>query len=43
MIINGKKSKKKYNEINILNSNSMNLVNWEIFNTSISKNIDIIQ
>ena len=41
MIINGKKSKKNnINEINILESNSLNLVNWEIFNLSISKNID---
>jgi len=43
MIINGKKSKKNnINEINILESNSLKLVNWEIFNTSISKNIDTL-
>ncbi len=43
MIINGKKSKKNnVNEINIMESNSWNLVNWEIFNSSISKNIDIL-
>ncbi len=42
MIINGKKSKKSNtNEINILESNSLKLVNWGIFNSSISKNIDI--
>ena len=41
MIINGKKSKKNnINEINISESNSMKLVNWDIFNSSISKNID---
>ena len=43
MIINGKKSKKNnINEINIMDSNSLMLVNWDIFNTSISKNIDIL-
>ena len=43
MILNGKKSKKNnINEINILESNSLNLVNWEIFNSSILKNIDIL-
>ena len=43
MIVNGKKSKKNnINEINILESKSMNLVNWEIFNLSISKNIDTL-
>ena len=41
MIINGKKSKKNnINEINILESNSLNLVNWDIFNPSITKNIN---
>ncbi|MBO6978673.1 MAG: S1 RNA-binding domain-containing protein [Prochlorococcus marinus XMU1428] len=41
MILNGKKSKKNnINEINISESNSLNLVNWDIFNSSISKNID---
>ena len=41
MIINGKKSKKSnINEINISDSNSLELVNWDIFNASISKNID---
>jgi len=43
MIINGKKSKKNnFSEINIMDSNSLDLVNWNIFNTSISKNIDIL-
>ena len=43
MIINGKKSKKNnINEINIAESNSLNLVNWDIFNSSISKNLDIL-
>ena len=43
MIINGKKSRKnKVNEINIVESNSFNLVNWDIFNSSTSKNIDIL-
>ena len=41
MIINGKKSKKNnINEINIMASNSSKLVSWEIFNSSISKNIN---
>jgi len=41
MIINGKKSKKNnINAINIAESNSLDLVNWDIFNSSISKNID---
>ena len=43
MIVNGKKSKKNNtNEINILNSNSLNLVSWEIFNSLITKNIDTL-
>ena len=43
MIINGKKSKKNNtNPINIAESNSLNLVNWDIFNSSISKNIDTL-
>ena len=43
MIINGKKSKKNnINEINILDCNSLKLVNWEIFNSSISRNIDTL-
>jgi len=43
MIINGKKSKKNnINAINISESNSLDLVNWDIFNSSISKNIDIL-
>jgi len=43
MIVNGKKSKKNnINEINILESKSLNLVNWEIFNSSISRNIDTL-
>jgi len=41
MIVNGKKSKKNnINEINIAESNSLKLVNWDIFNLSISKNIE---
>ena len=43
LITNGKKSKKNtINEINILESNSLKLVNWDIFNSSISKNIDTL-
>ena len=43
MIINGKKSKKNnINDINIMESNSWDKVNWYIFNSSISKNIDIL-
>ncbi len=43
MIINGKKSKKNnINEINIAESNSLDSVNWEIFNSSTSKNIDTL-
>ena len=43
MIINGKKSKKNnINEINITESNSLKLVNWDIFNSSIAKNIDAL-
>ncbi len=43
MIINGKKSKKNnINQINIAESNSLDLVNWDIFNSSISKNIDAL-
>ncbi len=43
MIINGKKSKKNNtNEINIMESNSWNLVNWDIFNPSISKIINTL-
>ncbi len=43
MIINGKQSKKNnINEINIGDSNSLKLVNWDIFNSSISKNIDTL-
>ena len=43
MIINGKKSKKNnINAINISESNSLDLVNWDIFNSSISKNIDTL-
>ncbi len=41
LIINGKKSKKSNtNEIKIVESNSLKLVNWDVFNSSISKNID---
>ena len=43
MIINGKKSKKNNTiEVNIFESNSLKLVNWDIFNSSISKNIDTL-
>ena len=43
MIINGKNSKKNtVNAINIAESNSLELVNWDIFNSSISKNIDTL-
>jgi len=43
MIINGNKSKKKNNNsINIAESNSLDLVNWDIFNTSTSKTIDTL-
>jgi len=43
MIINGKKSKKNNtHEISIFESNSLNLVNWDIFNSSISKNMDML-
>ncbi len=43
MIINGKKSKKNnINEINIMESNSWEKVDWIIFNASITKNIDAL-
>jgi ribonuclease R len=43
MIINGKKSKKNnINEIDLAESNSLKLVDWDIFNSSISKNIDTL-
>ena len=43
LIINGKKSKKNnINEVNIVESNSLTLVNWDIFNSSISKNINTL-
>ena len=43
MIINGNKSKKNNNNsINIAESNSLDLVNWDIFNTSTSKTIDTL-
>jgi len=43
MIINGKKSKKNnVKDINIMESNSWENVNWDIFNSSISKNIDLL-
>ena len=43
MIINGKKSKKNnINAVNISESNSLDLVNWDIFNSSISKNLEIL-
>jgi len=41
MIINGKNSKRNnINQININESNALSLVNWDIFNSSISKNLD---
>ena len=43
MLINGKKSKKnKINEINIMQSDSWKLVTWDVFNSSISKNLDTL-
>ncbi len=43
MIINGKKSRKNtINAINISESSSLELVNWDIFNSSISKNLEIL-
>ena len=43
LIINGKRSKKNnINEINIMESNSLDLVNWDIFSSSISKNINTL-
>tara|TARA_B100000925_G_scaffold79263_1_gene56173 strand:- start:256 stop:741 length:486 start_codon:yes stop_codon:yes gene_type:complete len=43
MIINGKKSKKNNNkDINIMESNSWEKVNWDIFSSTISKNIDTL-
>ena len=43
MIINGNKSKKNNGKaINISESNSLDLVNWNIFNSSISRNLDIL-
>ena len=43
MIINGKKSKKNnIKDVDIMDSNSLELVNWEIFNSSISKNLDML-
>ncbi len=43
MIINGKKSKKNnINAINISESKSLDLVNWDIFNSSISKNLETL-
>ena len=43
MLINGKKSKKNnVADINIMESNASKLVNWDIFNSSISKNIDML-
>ena len=41
MITNGKNSKKNnINPINVAESNSLDLVTWSIFNSSISKNLD---
>jgi len=43
MIVNGKKSKKNSTyEINILDSNSLEIVNWDIFNSQTSKVIDTL-
>ena len=43
MIINGKKSKKNnFKDVNIMENNSMEHINWNIFNSSISKNIDTL-
>ena len=43
MIINGKRSKKNnINEINIMKNNSWESVNWDIFNPSISRNIEAL-
>ena len=43
MIVNGKKSKKNnIDAINISESNSLELVSWHIFNSSISKNLEIL-
>jgi ribonuclease R len=43
MIINGKKSKKNnIKAINISESNALEIVNWDIFNSSISKNLEIL-
>ncbi len=43
MIINGKKLKKNnINQLDLAESNSLKLVNWDIFNSSISKNLDIL-
>ena len=40
MIINGKRSNNNINEVNIFESNSIKLVNWDIFDSSLSKNLD---
>ena len=43
MIIIGKKSNKNnINEIDLAESNSLQWVNWDIFNSSISKNLEIL-
>ena len=43
MIVNGKKSKKNnIKDINIMESKSWELVKWDIFNSSISKNINTL-
>ncbi len=43
MIINGKKSKKNnFKDVNIMESKSWDFVNWDIFNSSISKNMDAL-
>ena len=43
LMINGKKSKKNSdNDVDIMQSNSWDLVNWDLFNSSTSKNIDTL-
>jgi len=40
--LNQNKFPNNINEINISESNSLELVNWDIFNSSISKNLEIL-
>ncbi len=43
MIVNGKRSNKNNtNHINIMEMDSVNKVNWEIYNSSITKNMDLL-